>query len=128
MRNSKLIVFGLLVMFLSAGLMACSSGDDAVTEDETVAEQPEDQAEAQVKTVTLYKYKFNPSTLTVPVGTIVGFSNKDPDQHNVSIAALNIDETLAAGEAFQLEMNTPGEFAVDNRFATSPMKMTIIVE
>lgn len=32
------------------------------------------------------------------------------------------------GEAFQIEMNTAGEFAVDNRFATSPMKMTIVVE
>lgn len=126
MRNSKLIVFGLLVMFLSAGLMACSSGDDAVTEDETVAEQP--AGEAQVKTVTLYKYQFNPSTLTVQAGTIVGFSNKDPEQHNVSIAALNIDETLAAGESFQLEFNTPGEFAVNNRFSSSPMKMTIVVE
>ncbi|AWV89811.1 cupredoxin domain-containing protein [Bradymonas sediminis] len=125
MRNSKFIVFGLLVMFLSAGLTACSSGDDAVAKDDTVAEQP---AAAQTKTVALYKYKFNPATLTVSAGTIVKFSNKDPDQHNVNIAALNIDQTLAAGESFEYKFDTAGEFAVDNRFATNPMKMTIIVE
>lgn len=125
MRSSKFIVFGLLVMFLSAGLMACSSGDDAVADDQTVAEQP---AAAQTKTVALYNYKFNPASLTVPVGTVIKFSNKDPDQHNVSIAALNVDQTLAAGESFELAFDTAGEFAVSNRFATTPMAMTIIVQ
>lgn len=126
MRSSKLIVFGLLVMFLSAGLTACSSGEEATkTDDNNVAEQP---AQAQTKTVVLYKYKFNPTTLTVPAGTVVKFSNKDPDQHNVSIAALNIDQNLAAGESFEFTFDTAGEFAVNNRFATTPMKMTIVVE
>lgn len=127
MRSSKFIVFGLLVMFLSTGLMACSSGDDAVADDQNVAEQT-GAAEVQTKTVTLYNYKFNPASLTVPVGTVIKFSNKDPDQHNVSIAALNVDQTLAAGESFELAFDTAGEFAVSNRFATTPMNMTIIVQ
>jgi plastocyanin len=121
-----MIVFGLLVMFLSAGLMACGSSEPATTDEGTTAtEQP---AQSQTKEVVLYQYQFNPNTLTVPAGTTIKFTNKDPDQHNVSIPALNIDQTLAAGESFEHTFSTTGEFAVSNRFATSPMKMTLVVQ
>lgn len=126
MRNSKLIVFGLLVMFLSAGLMACGGGDTAQTNDKPAGTtQP---AQPDYKTISLYKYQFNPANLTIQAGTTVMFSNKDPDQHNVSIPALNLDVNLGPDESFEYTFDTLGEFAVSDRFATSPMKMTIVVQ
>lgn len=126
MRNAKMILMALLVMFFSAGVMACGGGSEETVDDEydEVVEQPD----AEAKSVTLYKYKFNPTNLTVPAGTTVKFSNKDPDGHNVNIPALNIDQNLAAGESFEYTFDTTGEFAVSNRLASNPMQMTIVVE
>ncbi len=127
MRNAKMIVFGLLAAFLAMGLTACSSSKKEQTKQQQPAQQQ--QAQPQMKTVVLYGHKFNPNTLTVPAGTTIKFTNKDPDRYNVNIPALNVDKTLAAGESFQYTFNTSGEFAVSNRFARgNPMKMTITVQ
>lgn len=94
--------------------------DEPVTE--TAAPAP------QKKEVALYQYRFNPNTLTIPVGTTVVFKNKDPERHNVRIAALNIDQMIDSGQSWKYKFATKGEFAVDNRLATNPMSMTIVVE
>lgn len=125
MRTTKMLIFSLLAAFLTLGLTACGGGDEAQKEDETAKETP---AAAEAKEVTLYQYRFNPNTMTIPAGTTVEFTNKDPDRHNVSIPTLNIDQNLAAGESFSHTFETTGEFAVSNRFASRPMKMTITVE
>jgi plastocyanin len=95
-----------------------------------VPDQPvtESAPAPQKKEVALYQYRFNPNTLTVPVGTTVVFKNKDPERHNVRIAALNIDQMIDAGQSWNYKFDTKGEFAVDNRLATNPMSMTIVVE
>ncbi len=123
--TKKLLVFGLLAAVFSMGAIACGGGEEEKKEDETVAEEP---AEAEMREVELYQYRFNPNQLTISQGTEVVFVNKDPDRHNVNIPALNIDENLPAGESFSHTFETTGEFAVSNRFASSPMKMEIVVE
>ena len=125
MRTTKMMIFALLAAFLTVGLTACGGGDDAKKDDEMATEQP---GESQVREVSLYQYRFNPNTVTVAAGTTVQFENKDPDRHNISIPQLNIDQNLAAGETFSHTFETTGEFAVTNRFASRPMKMTIVVE
>lgn len=124
----KLMIAGMLVAFLSVGTVACGGGEEERVpdgEEETVTEEPEVAESAEV---VMYQYKFNPNQITVPQGTEVVFTNKDPDRHNVTIAALNIDENVPAGESFSHVFDTTGEFAVDNRFASSPMQMEIVVE
>lgn len=121
----RLSMFALLAAFFVSGLTACGGGEDAQKEDEPMAEEP---AQAEAKEVVLYQYRFNPNTLTVSMGTAVTFTNKDPDRHNVNIPALNIDKTLAPGESFTHTFETTGEFAVSNRFASQPMKATIVVQ
>ncbi|MFW5968582.1 MAG: cupredoxin domain-containing protein, partial [Persicimonas sp.] len=58
----------------------------------------------------------------------IAFTNKDPDRHNVSIPALDIDEDVSAGETFTHTFETGGEFAVSNKRSERPMRMTIVVE
>jgi plastocyanin len=125
MRITKMMVFGLLAAFLTLGLVACGGGEEAKKDDEAVA--TEEAPQAQTTEVVMYKYRFNPNSLTVSKGTTVKFVNKDPDKHNISIPQLSIDQGLAAGETFEHTFDTTGEFAISNRFRDT-MKATITVE
>jgi plastocyanin len=80
------------------------------------------------KTIMLYNYKFNPNTLSVPAGSTIVFKNKDPEQHNVNIAALNIDRMLNSNESFEVSFPNPGTYEVINRLANTPMKFTLNVQ
>ena len=90
--------------------------------------KPVEEAAAATATVKLSGYKFNPTTLSIAVGTIVTFKNKDPEVHNVRIPALNIDENIEPGASWTYTFSTAGEFAVDNRMTENPMKATITVQ
>lgn len=111
-------------------LVCCAMALTACKKKQEVPDEPVDTSTPapQAKEVMLYQYRFNPNTLSVPVGTTVSFKNKDPERHNVRIAALNIDQMVEAGESWSHTFDTKGEFAVDNRLATNPMSMTIVVE
>ena len=126
--NSIRMCVVLMAAAFAFGTMACSSSEPVEDEaQQEQVEQPADQ-QTQAKTVTLYQYRFNPNTLTVPAGTQVVFVNKDPEKHNVNIPALNIDESIEPGGEYAYTFDTTGEFAVSNRLSTSPMKMTLVVE
>lgn len=113
----------LLLIFAAMSLTACKK------KGQEVPDAPVNTAPApQTKEVMLYQYRFNPNSLTVSVGTTVNFVNKDPERHNVRIAALNIDQMVDSGQSWSHKFDTKGEFAVDNRLATNPMAMTIVVE
>ncbi len=79
------------------------------------------------RSVVMYQFKFNPNTLTVPAGTTVTFSNKDPEAHNINIPALNVDHSVEPNQSWSHTFTTTGEFAVGNRF-TQSMSMTLIVQ
>ena len=119
-RTSALVVMVLLALTA----VACGGGNQPVPDQPAAKEAPAPKD----RSVVLYQYKFNPNTLTIPAGTKVTFKNKDPERHNINIAALNVDENLDPNQTFTYTFDTRGEFAVSNRFANNPMKLTIIVE
>ena len=118
-RLSKVMMLVMVACALSA--TACKKKQE-VPDDTVTASVP------QAKEVMLYQDRFNPNTLTISAGTSVKFVNKDPERHNVRIAALNIDEMVDSGSSWSHTFDTAGEFAVDNRLATNPMSMTIVVQ
>ena len=119
---------------LTVGLTACSKKQTKEDEEPTAEEtQKEDEsadkeAKKKKKSVVLYEYRFNPNSLTIKKGTTVEFMNKDKEQHNVKIAALDIDENIKSGGTFTHTFETTGEFAVENRLSEKSMKMTIVVK
>ena len=118
-RLSKVMM--LLLVFTALGLTACKKKQE-------VPDQPVTAPAPQTKEVMLFQYRFNPNSLTISAGTTVNFVNKDPERHNVRIAALNIDQMVDPGQSWSHQFANKGEFAVDNRLATNPMDMTIVVE
>ena len=125
-----LMVLAALGLFV--GLSACKKGqtkeDEQPTADKTQEKESADEQKKQEKSVVLYKYRFNPNSLTVTKGTTVKFMNKDPEKHNVKIAALDVDKSIESGGTFKHTFETTGEFAVENRLSEKPMKMTIVVK
>ncbi len=111
----------LMILGVSLSLTVGCGGDKPA--DTTPTEQA-----AATATVKLSAYKFNPTTVSITVGTIVTFVNEDPEVHNVRIPALNIDENIEPGASWKYTFATAGEFAVDNRMTESPMKATISVK
>ena len=119
-RMSKLMM--LVLVFCALSVTACKKKQEVPDAPVAAAPAP------QTKEVMLYQYRFNPNTLSISAGTTVNFVNKDPERHNVRIAALNIDQMIDSGQSWSHTFDTKGEFAVDNRLATNPMSMTIVVE
>lgn len=110
-----------LILVATTFAVACGGSDPAPDADTT-------QAAPESKDVNLFGYKFNPNSLTVPAGTTVVFNNKDPENHNVTISALGIDEVIEPGQSFSFTFTTTGEFAVSNRLVSNPMSATITVQ
>lgn len=79
------------------------------------------------KSMLLYRQRFNPNSLTIPVGGIITFTNKDPVQHNVSIPNLRVDRMLKSNETFEQTFSRPGTYTISNRLSNTPMKATVIV-
>ena len=115
-------------LMLSLTMMACG-GSDPKPDNTPVENNTNNVAPApQTKTVTMYNYRFNPNTLTVPAGTTVVFKNKDPERHNVNIKQLNVDQMVDPQGSFSYTFASAGAFTVVNRLASTPMKVTIVVQ
>jgi len=122
----------LAMVGLTVGLTACSKKQTKEDEEPTAEKSQETEESADkkkmMKSVVLYEYRFNPNSLTITKGTTVEFMNKDKEQHNVKIAALDIDKNIKSGGTFTHTFKTTGEFAVENRLSEKSMKMTIVVK
>lgn len=116
-----------LTMIMSVALMACNKNKNQPV-DQPYQEPINTAPAAMTKSVMLYKHTFNPNSLSIPVGSTVVFTNKDPDQHNVNIKQLNVDQIIQKNGSFSYTFNSPGTFTVTNRLSNSPMKATIIVQ
>ncbi|WP_230470311.1 cupredoxin domain-containing protein [Lujinxingia vulgaris] len=111
-----------MLVSLMAFTAACGGGD---TVPDDSAAQSSNAPES--RSVVLYQFRYNPSSLTIPAGTTVTFKNRDPERHNINIAALNVDQNLDANQEWSYTFDTTGEFAVSNRF-DDRMQLTVIVQ
>jgi plastocyanin len=120
----------LIVRVAGVALIACVGLSTTACKKKNVEDQaPTQQVQQQAKprSVVLYQYGFHPNTLTIPAGTTVTFQNRDPERHNINIAALNIDQNVDPSGEWSYTFSTKGEFAVTNRFSQA-MKFTLVVE
>ena len=118
---SRIVAVGLIA--LSVGFAtACGGGSDSVPDEPATSDAPQEE-----KTVVLYQYRFNPSSLEIPSGTKVIFENRDPEVHNVNIPALNIDQNIQPNETWEYTFDTQGEFAVSNRMSEG-MRLDLVVQ
>ena len=126
--NSRILIAA-LSLSLIALLGACTGGNTNNVPDNTNngGGNTNTNPAPTTKSIIIYSYKFNPNTLTVPVGTTIVFQNKDPEQHNVNITALNVDQMIKPNSQWSYTFSSTGTFTVTNRLANTPMKATIIV-
>jgi len=113
MKRYALIVAILLV--LTIGLGSCAPGDKSNQQGNVKLEgiqgtgqivQPNPQ-----NTVIIKDYSFQPSTLTVPVGTSVTWHNQGGVDHTVTSDAKGLfDKRVNPGEEFSNYFNTPGTY------------------
>jgi plastocyanin len=134
------------VVALTLALVACSSGatttpsaTQATATQSTAASAGASTADgagggSSDTTVMLMSFAFDPTTLTVPVGTTVTFVNMDPTEHTVTNgkdgkAADNaaFDEKVNAGESVTVTFDTAGTFVVTCTIHPS-MNMTVTVQ
>ncbi len=124
--NSRILISA-VALTLIALLSACSGGNTNNVPDNTNTGANTNPTPS-TKSVIIYSYKFNPNTLTVPVGTTIIFQNKDPEQHNVNIASLNVDQMIKPNSQWSYTFSTSGTFKITDRLANTPMSATIIVK
>jgi plastocyanin len=114
----------MLAVVASFSLVTACGGSDPVPQGGGGTAAPA----AQTKKVVMWQYRLNPASLTINAGDTVVFENKDPEPHNVNIAALNVDQNVEPGSTWSYTFNAAGEYSVGNRLATNPMTATIIVQ
>lgn len=125
MKHVLVLTVAMLALVLSACGGSDPQPDPQPTENNT--NTTNNTPTPQQKTMIMYQYRFNPNTLSVPKGTTVVFRNKDPEQHNVNIKALNVDQMVGPQKSWSYTFNTTGSFKVIDRLANTPMQATITV-
>ncbi len=113
----------MLAIVASFSLIAACGGSDPVPSGGGTAAPA-----AKTSKVVLWQYRFNPASLTISAGDTVQFENKDPEPHNINIAALNVDQNIEPGATWSYTFNTAGEYSVGNRLVEQNMSATIIVQ
>jgi plastocyanin len=123
-----LVVFGgwYLLKASKTQQSALPPAEEVMIEEST--KSPEAMVDNEVS-VTIENFAFGPSTLTIPKGTKVTWTNKDEPAHTVtSDTGSELDsELLAQGQSFSHVFNTVGTFA----YHCTPhpnMKATVVVE
>ena len=119
--TAKLLIVG-LIGSLTLFSFACG-GSDTVPDETPSADEPAQEESS----VVMYQYRFNPNSLEVRPGTTIVFENRDPESHNISIPALDVDQNIEPNQDWTYTFDTEGEFAVGNRFSDG-MKLDLVVE
>lgn len=125
MSKSLTVRIAGIALIACFGLVSTACGGKQTAADPAPTQQHTQEAKA--RSIVLYQYGFHPQTLTIPAGTTITFKNRDPERHNINIAALNVDQNLEPSGEWTYTFNTKGDFAVTNRFSQA-MKLTLIVE
>lgn len=130
-KSIKTIIVIVIIVLIAAGLVflaktygfrfSASNSPNGVTEVQLPKlEQP------PVTEVSISNFLFAPSSLTVKVGTIVRWTNKDSASHQIKFADFS-SEILNRGGAYEAPFVTPGTYEYSCAIHPS-MKGTIIVE
>ena len=120
----KHIVFLFIVILLlfSAGCGTEEDVSDEAPVDETAIEDPVDEVEPEEEitendedlpnelSISISNYAYDPSTITVAVGTEVTWTNEDSVVHTVTSAGNFDSGNMAQGEVFSHTFNEPGTF------------------
>jgi plastocyanin len=138
-RRSHFLL-GVATMALSLVLVACSAGASTTpsatqaTSTQTAAGSGSGGSGAGDTNVMLMNFAFDPTTLTVPVGTTVTFVNMDPTEHTVTNgkdgkAADNaaFDKKVDSGQSVTVTFDKAGTFDVTCTIHPS-MNMTVTVQ
>ncbi len=126
---NKATIFIVVVLLLAGGYWFLGPKDSASTTQTPESEAMEQKGTMMApNTVELKDFAFNPSTLTVPAGTTVTFTNNDLAGHTVTADDGSFEsEILGQGESTTVTFDAPGTFT----YHCTPhpnMKLTVVVE
>jgi plastocyanin len=117
MRPTKHILRGALTAVLALAVLAFASGCSSsgsnssglTTSTSTTAARPSSAHEVHVE---IANFAFSPPSVTVKVGTIVTFTNKDSTEHTATSDSEGVFDTgtLAQGQSMKVVMNKVGTF------------------
>ena len=100
-----------LVMILALGLVACGAKQPAASTTEPGA-QPTSAPAGTAAEVKISNFAFDPSSLTVKVGTTVTWTNQDSAPHTITSDAGDWDSgQLSNGQSFSHTFDQAGTFA-----------------
>jgi plastocyanin len=103
MKRRVLTAF--LMLFFAFAFTACSSSNTGTTNGTTNGNTTGNQTPA----VSIENYTFNPSVLTVNVGTTVIWTNNDSAVHNIKSADFNSPE-MKKGETYKFKFDKAGTY------------------
>ncbi len=112
----KIIVVLVFLLVITAAVLAgCSSNSGSVTSNNPYGGGGGGTGggvQTGTATVTMKNIVFNPSSLTVTVGTTVTWTNDDSTSHTVTFTDISgVDSgTLTPGQTFNYTFNTAGTF------------------
>jgi plastocyanin len=128
------LAVALVLAACSAGASTTPSATAATATQSTAASAGGSGSGGGDTNVMLMNFAFDPTTLTVPVGTTVTFVNMDPTEHTVTNgkdgkAADNaaFDEKVDAGQSVTVTFDKAGTFDVTCTIHPS-MNMTVTVQ
>ena len=100
-----------LVMILALGLVACGAKQPVASTTEP-ATQPTSAPAGTAAEVKISNFAFDPSSLTVKVGTTVSWTNQDSAPHTITSDAGDWDSgQLSKGQSFSYTFDQAGTFA-----------------
>lgn len=119
-RRTRTWALGWVVggMLLGGGLVGCSSPAAATTS----------SAAVRTSTVDLPpSYRFAPTTIEVPAGTSVTWTNHDNFTHSVQVQGQADVHTLRPGETTEIRFDQPGTYPYLCTFHAQNMRGTVVV-
>lgn len=105
------VMGGALLALLMNATWAPAAQPSSANRPQKVAKAAATVVAAASPQITIENFKFNPATLTVPVGTTVTWTNHDGEPHTVtSSTKLFSSKGLEQGERFSYTFSTPDTY------------------
>jgi plastocyanin len=111
MTQIRKLALGLITLLLAGALAACGSSGSSASQ--TTPPGSGSSTSSSTPTVTIKGFAFNPSSLTVKVGTKVTFVNEDSVTHTATSSGnAPIDSgDLTKGQSYTVTFTKPGTYS-----------------